>query len=74
MAEKMSAAEFKNKCLKVMDRIMRTGRELVVTKRGKPVVRILPAPRKESEEDLDGMILHQDDDLLSTGEDWQADR
>ena len=35
MAEKMSAAEFKNKCLRVMDRIKRTGREIVVTKRGK---------------------------------------
>lgn len=74
MAQQMSAAEFKNKCLKVMDRIMRTGRELVVTKRGKPVVRILPAPREESEEDLEGMILHQDNDLLSTGEVWKADR
>jgi prevent-host-death family protein len=73
MAEKMSAAEFKNKCLKVMDRIKRTGREIVVTKRGKPVVRVLPAPLEEPEEDLEGVILHQDDDLLSTGETWEAD-
>ncbi len=74
MIEEMSAAEFKNKCLKVMDRIKRTGKALVVTKRGKPVIRILPALPLEAEENLEGMILHQDDDLLSTGEDWEANR
>ncbi|GAC1633784.1 MAG: hypothetical protein NVS9B10_29390 [Nevskia sp.] len=39
---KLSAGEFKATCLKLMDEVAATGREIVVTKRGKPVVRIVP--------------------------------
>lgn len=42
--KQMSAAEFKAKCLAVMDRVRATGEPVVVTKRGKPVVRVAPAP------------------------------
>ena len=38
----IAAGEFKAKCLKLMDEINETGRPLVVTKRGMPMVRILP--------------------------------
>ncbi|HVY48804.1 MAG TPA: type II toxin-antitoxin system prevent-host-death family antitoxin [Minicystis sp.] len=38
----MTAAEFKAKCLKVMDDVARTGRPVVVTKRGRPVVTLGP--------------------------------
>ena len=68
----MSAGEFKARCLKVMDEVLETGMEIVITKRGRPVVRIVPATRKEADDGLEGMILHQDD-LLSTGEEWEAD-
>lgn len=74
MAEEMTAAEFKNKCLRIMDRISKTGRELLVTKRGKPVVRILPARTADAAEDMEGLILHQDGDLFSTGEKWEAEQ
>jgi prevent-host-death family protein len=36
------AGEFKAKCLKLMDEVRDKGEEIVVTKRGKPVARILP--------------------------------
>ncbi len=39
------AGEFKARCLKLMDEVNETGEELVVTKRGKPVVRLVPAGR-----------------------------
>jgi len=43
----IGAAEFKARCLKLMDEVAATGNALVVTKNGKPVVRILPAvPRR----------------------------
>lgn len=42
--KQMSAAEFKAKCLAVMDRVRATGEPVVVTKRGNPVVRVAPAP------------------------------
>jgi prevent-host-death family protein len=38
----MTAAEFKAKCLKVMDEVAETGEPVVVTKRGKPVARLVP--------------------------------
>lgn len=42
--KRMSAAEFKAKCLAVMDRVRATGEPVVVTKRGQPVVQVAPAP------------------------------
>ncbi len=38
----VSAAEFKAKCLELMDRVRETGVEYVVTKHGKPVARLVP--------------------------------
>ncbi|MCY4036554.1 MAG: type II toxin-antitoxin system Phd/YefM family antitoxin [bacterium] len=37
------AGEFKAKCLKLMDEVNETGVPIVITKRGKPVSRLLPA-------------------------------
>jgi len=38
--EKIPAAQFKAQCLAVMDQVAKTGRTVVVTKHGKPVVQI----------------------------------
>ena len=46
--EKIPAAQFKAQCLAVMDQVAKTGRTVVVTKHGKPVVQI---SRVEFEED-----------------------
>ena len=37
------AGEFKAKCLKLMDEVSETGVPIVITKRGKPVSRLVPA-------------------------------
>ncbi len=37
------AGEFKAKCLSLMDEVERTGESLVITKRGRPVARLIPA-------------------------------
>ncbi len=42
--KQMSAADFKARCLAVMDQIRATGEPVTVTKRGVPVVRVVPAP------------------------------
>jgi prevent-host-death family protein len=36
------AAKFKATCLKLMERVAATGEPIVVTKRGKPVARLVP--------------------------------
>ena len=40
--KEMRAGAFKARCLKVMDDIQATGEPVVVTKRGKPVVKVIP--------------------------------
>jgi prevent-host-death family protein len=42
-SREIPAGEFKAKCLKLMDDVAATGEELVITKRGKPVARLVPA-------------------------------
>jgi prevent-host-death family protein len=36
------AGEFKARCLKLMDEVRATRREVVITKRGKPVAKLVP--------------------------------
>lgn len=38
----INAAEFKAKCLKLLDQVAATHEPLVITKRGKPVARLVP--------------------------------
>lgn len=38
----MRASEFKVECLKLMDEVARSGEEIVITKNGKPVSKLVP--------------------------------
>jgi prevent-host-death family protein len=46
---KMAAAQFKAQCLAVMDHVSQSGRPVVITKHGKPVVKVIPATESEDE-------------------------
>ncbi len=49
MIDKIPAGEFKAKCLKVLDEVQRQRKQVVITKRGKPVAMLVPVPdRRES--------------------------
>lgn len=39
----ISASTFKAQCLRLLDQVSRTGEELVIMKRGRPVARVVPA-------------------------------
>ncbi|MDE0116577.1 MAG: type II toxin-antitoxin system Phd/YefM family antitoxin [bacterium] len=41
------AGRFRDNCLRIMDEVDRTGEAVIVTKHGKPVVKIVPAPREQ---------------------------
>lgn len=45
----VSISEFKAKCLGLLDRVKRTGRPLLITRRGEPIAEVFPPPpaRKE---------------------------
>jgi prevent-host-death family protein len=47
--KQMRASVFKARCLAVMDDIQATGEPVVVTKRGKPVVKVVPAKTEKSD-------------------------
>ena len=40
----INASDFKAKCLALLDQVERTGEEITVLKRGRPVARLLPVP------------------------------
>lgn len=45
--QKMAAAQFKAQCLAVMDRVSQSGDAVVITKHGKPVVKVVPMSEGE---------------------------
>ncbi len=44
--KKMAAGQFKNTCLAVMDEVQKSGEPVLITKRGKPVAKLVPAAKK----------------------------
>ena len=42
----IKASEFKAKCLQLMDEVAATGEEIVITKHGRPVSRLMPYREK----------------------------
>jgi prevent-host-death family protein len=52
--KQMRASAFKARCLAVMDDIQATGEPVIVTKRGKPVVKVIPV--KPEKDDIFGFM------------------
>lgn len=68
----ISASRFKERCLALLDSLDREG--LVVTKRGKPVARVLPISSRCTEliGSMKGKIKIKGN-IYSTGERWDAE-
>ncbi|HEX8799949.1 MAG TPA: type II toxin-antitoxin system prevent-host-death family antitoxin, partial [Terriglobales bacterium] len=63
--------EFKAKCLNIMDEINKTGKSMIVTKRGVPVIKVVPIRNaKKTKDDFFGRlkgiieIVGDGDDLI----------
>jgi prevent-host-death family protein len=69
---RIPASEFKAKCLALLDEVAETRETLVVTKRGKPVARIVPAEEPRS---LIGSVTFHisDQELVDFSVDWGED-
>ena len=69
------AGEFKNRCLALMDEVSETGEEIVITKHGKPVSRLVPVRERKP---LLGMFKDEvkiTGDIISPvvpAEEWEA--
>ena len=72
----MAAADFKAKCLRVMDRVRNTREPVVITKKGKPVAKLVPVETAErdvfgclaSEMEIAGDVLRS----VDRAEDWES--
>ena len=69
----MPAAEFKAKCLKILDELEAGG--ILITKRGRPVARVIPAVEADNKKLIGSMKgkIEVSGDLFSTGVKWNAE-
>lgn len=68
----IAAGEFKAKCLELLDRVAREGGSYVVTKRGRPVAKVVPIdPVKRRS--LEGTVTILGDIVAPLGDDWPVD-
>ena len=73
---KIAAGEFKAKCLKLMVHVHDFHEEVVITKFGKPIAKLVPVeetPGKPLYGYLKGSVSLHDDIVKPTGEQWEAD-
>jgi prevent-host-death family protein len=75
MAEQtLASSDFKARCLQILDEVERTGTSVLVTKRGRPVARLVPLAGAEAPSLLGSVRFPAGDSLLDpTGEHWQAE-
>ena len=68
----VSVGEFRAKCLALLDEVRDNDEEIIVTKRGKAVARLVPMEKKEWRS-LAGTLLWQADDIITPDDDeWDA--
>ena len=72
----ITATEFKATCLKLMDEVARTHETIIVTKRGKPVAKLVPVEPEEERSWFGYMAgtARITGDIMAPieGEDWEA--
>ena len=71
----IAAGEFKTHCLKLMDEVKEQRRSFVITKRGKPVAKLVPVDDSPTPVFgfLKGRVRIDGDIVAPTGEVWHAD-
>ncbi len=52
----INAAEFRKKCFKILDQVRATRREVIITKRGKPVAKIVHIVQKNEKDPMLGAL------------------
>jgi prevent-host-death family protein len=69
----MAAGKFKDLCLKTLDEVARTKSSIVITKRGRPVAKLVPYGPTPAARGLAGSVLKEVGDPFGTDERWDAD-
>jgi prevent-host-death family protein len=69
----ISAAEFKARCLKLLDQVAASGETLIVTKRGKPVAKVVAADEPEHKP-LRGSVQILGDIVGPLDDEWETEK
>jgi len=69
----IAAGKFKAECLGLIDQVEKTRESLIVTKRGRPVVEVIPVQVLKPRPLLGSVTVHGDI-VSSILEDWDAER
>ena len=69
----VAAGKFKDKCLKMLDDVEKTKSPVVITKRGRPVAKLVPYTPRPANATLAGSIVREVGDPFGTAEAWDAD-
>ena len=75
MEEKISKSKFKQRALEYFREVQRTGKELIITDRGKPVIKIVSYSEDSDKgmEALRGTVVKYDQPTEPVGlEDWKS--
>ena len=70
----IAAGKFKDVCLQTLDEVAANRRPVVITKRGRPVAKLVPITSDTRPRSLKGSIVSESGDPYSTGEVWDAER
>jgi prevent-host-death family protein len=70
----MSASQFKARCLAVLDEVASTGNPVIVTKRGKPVARVVPAEAPPSLRGSVRILVSEKEFIAPLDLEWDAYR
>ncbi len=74
----VSASEFKATCLALLERVRKSGQTITITKRGKPVAKVVPIPASETKKRVlgymkgTGRIVGDIESPASEPQDWEA--
>jgi prevent-host-death family protein len=71
------ASRFKAECLALLDKVERTKVSVLVTKRGRPVARLVPLDAQPERQETRGSVklrVAEDEAYYSTGESWNVEK
>lgn len=71
MPKRVAATEFKAHCLAILDEVQATRHAVTVTKRGKPVARVVPVAARGAARSLEGSVLEEDDIVSPMHDAWK---
>jgi prevent-host-death family protein len=76
--QQVAAGHFKTQCLKLMDQVQQTREEVVITKHGKPVAKLVPIEETTTSQSIVGFMKGSvqvvGDIVSSVDEVWEVDR